>query len=79
MIYCLENLIRYIIITMVTEFNSVHKHSESPPQCGGRKGETIVIYLLGSHDPSNSGHRITKREPKKWTKLLLYKYVEMCG
>ena len=45
---------------MVTEFNSVHKHSESPPQCGGRKGETIVSYLLGSHDPSNSGYRIER-------------------
>ena len=27
---------------MVTGFNSVHKNSESPPQCGSRKGETIA-------------------------------------
>ena len=32
---------------MVTEFNSVHKHSENPPHCGGRQGETIADYLEG--------------------------------
>jgi len=47
-LYCLENLIRYIIITMVTEFNSVHKHSESPPHCGDRESEIIADYLLES-------------------------------
>ena len=40
-LYCLENLIRYIIITMVTEFNSVHKHSESPPQPAKR---SAILY-----------------------------------
>lgn len=56
-------------IVMVTEFNSVHKHSESPLHWSGRESETISDYLEGSHDLSNSGYRIMKREPKKWTKL----------
>ena len=32
---------------MVIGFNSVHKHSKSPPHCGGRQGETIADYLEG--------------------------------
>ena len=45
-------------IVMVTELNSVHKHSESPPHCGGRESETIADYLCcGSHDLRNSGYR----------------------
>ena len=43
---------------MVTGFNSVHKHSESPPHCGGRERETIADYrCCGSHDLRNSGYR----------------------
>ena len=45
-------------IVMATELNSVHKHSESPPHCGGRESETIADYLCcGSHDLRNSGYR----------------------
>jgi len=42
---------------MVIGFNSVHKHPKSPPHCGGRESETIADYLIGSHDPANSGYK----------------------
>jgi len=44
-------------MTMVIGFNSVHKHPKSPPHCGGRESETIADYLIGSHDPANSGYK----------------------
>lgn len=47
-------------MVMVIGFNSVHKHSKSPPDCGGRQRETIADYLHGIHDPLNSGYNYAK-------------------
>ena len=45
-------------IVMVTEWNSVHKHSESPLHWSGLERETIPDYRgCRSHDLRNSGYR----------------------
>lgn len=64
---------------MVTEFNSAHKHSESPPNVR-RSGEGDHSRLPKVAGVMTSGiQAIVKREPKKWTKLYSYKFVETFG
>ena len=64
---------------MVTDFNSVHKQSESPPhvrrsEAGDHSRLPKVVGVMTSGIQA-----IVKREPKKWTKLYLYKSVETLG
>ena len=64
---------------MVTDFNSVHKQSESPPNMR-RSGEGDHSRLPKVAGVMTSGiQAIVSREPKKWTKLYLYKSVETLG
>lgn len=53
---------------MVTEFNSVHKHSESPPNVRRSEERDHSRLPVGSHDPQIQAI-IKSGEPKKWTKL----------
>ena len=64
---------------MVTDFNSVHKQSESPPHVRRSAARDHSRLPRRSHALLIQAINGWNREPKKWTKLYLYKSVETLG
>ena len=64
---------------MVTEFNSAHKHSESPPNVRRSAGRDHSRLPKVAGVMTSGIQAIVSREPKKWTKLYSYKFVETLG
>ncbi len=64
---------------MVTEFNSAHKHSESPPNVRRSEARDHSRLPKVAGVMTSGIQAIVSREPKKWTKLYSYKFVETLG